>query len=220
MRKLILLLLGVAMTVTCQIGFAQPGYLGRKNIVQADLYAWPGHLLTLNYNSLQLNHSESLSYYRVVSRRSVIGLGLTYLQLPEFRAFDRVSSENGTVRSRSLGIAFQFKWYPFLRSGRLAPIGPYIRVAVNLNNESSEITSGYIPIVRFYESHLWSGYQAEFGKTFLIAGHVPVDLGIRACLADFVNGVLDAGTQETSEVAGQINGSEFLKIHIGAGYLF
>lgn len=210
--------LAIMTWVCAAASYAQPGYLGKRNIVQADAFAMPTSLLG---GVEGINHSYALGYHRVVSRRAVMGAGLTYLPLPSFeeQQFDGAGAY-GQVKSRSVGLLFQAKWYPFLRKGWLAPIGPYIRFGINVNRQIATWKRSSTAVGYPWESHFWTGLQFETGYSTVFADRIQMDLGFRFCLSQFVNYFSESSPARRYNLAEDILQSELFKIHLGLGYLF
>lgn len=196
---------------------AQPGYLGKRNIIQYDLFAMPAGLFG---GGIGFNQSHAVTYHRVTSRKTVVGMGATYLPLPKFQAEEfNGGYVIGDVKSRSVGLMFQAKFYPFLRKGWLAPLGPFVRVAVNVNRQVATWTASNGTTQHPWETHFWAGYQLETGYSTVLLGHVQMDLGFRFCLSEFLNYFSDASSAKRYNLAYDILESELFKIHIGLGYL-
>lgn len=206
-----------------QEAIAQPGFLGRRNIVHYDVFAMPTRLThSKSYNGFYIHTSHQLGYDRIISRRAVWGLSGTYVQLPKrwARYPSYTDPQDGSVIPKALGVAVHFKTYPFLHGGWLAPVGPYFRLSVNLNLENSTWYAEDPPFSeRFWESHVYAAYGFELGYSEVVASRILMDLGLRLCFADAVN----AGSHSvfrTARLAQEIYNSELFRLHLGMGYLF
>lgn len=204
----------------------QPGYLGRKDLLRYDLFIAPAELFSLNQKpGFHVNHSHELGYERIVSRRHVLGVSACYLRLPnQVVTNEELPDPGGVITRQSGGIGIHFKAHPFLKKGWLAPLGPYVRLALSVNLARSVFHSVkpdvYPPSL--WARHLYNSYSIGFGYSNIIGDRLLVDLGFRICSADMINGAWDGLLSKSTRIASDaiaIRRTEFLKFHLGIGFL-
>jgi hypothetical protein len=223
MKKLMCLLLFLGCSV--QLSFAQPGFLGRKNLIRYDCFLMPANLLNLiTAGRFRINNSHEFGYERIVSRRHVVGVNAVYLKLPnESAQYPLLPDPIGYTTRRSFGIGIHAKLYPFLRKGWLAPLGPYMRLSINFNREIStwHSRSGLYPD-QPWEAHFYNSYSLGFGYSEIFFERMLVDFGMRFAGADLMHAVAGGGNTppKVYAVAEDILQSELIKFHLGVGFLF
>lgn len=213
-RKFLLLAIIVA---GCQLAaWAQPGFLGKKNIVQYNFYGMVGGL---SGGGPYFHNSHALTYNRVVSRRCVVGVGGNFLPT-SFNSIGLDQTSDGTVSVRSVGLVLQSKWYPFIKKGWIAPLGPFFRLAMQVTRVSSTWQSEDDPLIEEpFDSHIDGGFQIETGYSGVIGRRLYWDLGFRFGLTAFGRGYLELGPWQTVGVGRAIHRSELIKIDLGLGFL-
>ncbi|MEY3443689.1 MAG: hypothetical protein RLZZ519_1970 [Bacteroidota bacterium] len=222
MKKLTLLLFLLGCSV--QLSFAQPGFLGRKNLIRYDCFLMPANLLTLrNAGKFRLNNSHEFGYERIVSRRHVVGVNAVYLNLANRNVdYPLLPDPTGYITRFSGGIGIHAKLYPFLRKGWLAPLGPYMRLSISFNREVSTWHSeSGLYADRPWEAHFYNSYSLGFGYSEIFFERMLVDFGMRFAGADLMHAVAGGGNTPARvyHVAEDILQSELIKLHIGVGFL-
>ncbi len=195
-----------------------PGYLGRRNIVHADLYFAPA--MPRRYNNpysasgnggFYFNSSQALGIERVVSRRHVLGLDGEYIAAG-FE--DNRYSQSGYTRLRALGLGFHLRAFPFLRKGWIAPLGPYVGFAVKVFSVSETfLQNGRHGGLRGHGQHFAESLAMIFGYSGCIKGRFLLDTGARIAITDLIKG----NTYDRPSLV--MLTTDLFKLHIGLGVL-
>jgi hypothetical protein len=201
-----------------------PGYMGKKNVVHADVWFMPANPLAYdqprNYSGntgFYFNAHQGGGYERVVSRRHLVGADFDLFRFGNPEA--QLDGDVGRSRARGTGFGLHFKAFPFIRKGWLAPLGPYFGMEYKLIWVRSEFiaeTGSQLP--RLYARHRGGSLGMNIGYSMLIVKKLLLDYGIRFALTDLRGRLTaDARAQEDAFI---LQNQDLMKLHLGLGFLF
>lgn len=218
--KNLLLVICLALSFTMVKGQSNvPGYLGKRHAI--GIQYLPGLGLAGGTSSVSyrkglkgwgrgegefyITHSYSASYSYVLSKRSRIGLSLRQGWMGMRSTFATPDFE----RLKTLAGGFHIDFFPFLRKGTIAPIGPYTRLKAlwtYSRNFTLEAVSSN-PQVPKTDSLVGSMMQAyalfEFGNNIVISDWVSLSPGFSFSLG--IPALVNTGTGSTSRAQRMAN---------------
>jgi hypothetical protein len=225
------LVLGASMA-TAQV----PGYMGRRTAIMANVYGWPGGIkqnfrnpVTYKYDGADvkyLRYDLVASLDRVVSRRHVVGLLLENYRMGSQGYSWRNSRgyiHSGYNRVDVLGSGISLKTFPFLRRGRLAPIGPYFKIDWRV----SYVKSTFVPkttqdTISISYGRLGNSFSMDAGYCGIAGDRVLIDVGLRFSISQFFSlGGFKFYNGYNPTFVDSVNmfKNDLFKFHIGLGFL-
>lgn len=218
-----MIIAGLAVTAHAQA----PGYLGRKYMLRYDWFFMPG-LATQSPRTYQhrpgfyVNQTQLISAERVISRRSVIGLGVSYTRLGNPRdGYITFTQEQLWSRIVTKGIVFTSKMYPFQNKGWIAPLGPFFRIDLSfISTKAASFTDLQPNVAKYERSHQGLSFALGGGYSHLFWERIFLEYGFRVSFSDFPTSLnISPNTREERDANALLN-TDVVKFFLGTGLLF